>query len=450
MTLSFSRNHMRPFLLISVALLMSATLKAQAPAETIGKELRADVNRAAGIRYAMPVAKQKDTPVPGNKKPFYINYYGCPSSYYLPNPEDYDVPYALFARADSAGKLTKLGRDVMHRLDLLRQDAKDRTGELSASGARQSRQLMRQLVERLPEAFVEEGYYSARSIVENHCILTMQEAMAQLSAMRQPLQLSVKSSHYDQNFMDPQDDYLTSRRTDSLTLTRYNRFAELNTSDTRLMESLFNDQNYLITQTDPASLSRKLFRLAGNIQHTSLAGKTTLWDIFTPEEIHRNWRKQNAWNYINYGGCKLNGGKQPFLQRSTLRNMIHMSDSMMKRDAPLMHTQYTNECVLLALASLMELDNCGLQTDNLDSLETAGWANYRIAPLGGSIVMIHYRSEQGDDDVLVKVLFNGHEAKLPVDTDCAPYYYWHDVKNYYLRKLYRYENMRFKLNSTKR
>ena len=62
--------------------------------------------------------------------------------------------------------------------------------------------------------------------------------------------------------------------------------------------------------------------------------------------------------------------------------MIHMGDSMMKRDAPLMHTQYTNECVLLALASLMELDNCGLQTDNLDSLETAGWANYRIAPLG--------------------------------------------------------------------
>ena len=56
--------------------------------------------------------------------------------------------------------------------------------------------------------------------------------------------------------------------------------------------------------------------------------------------------------------------------------------------------------------------------------------------------MIHYRSSIDDPDVLVKVLFNGHEAKLPIKTDCAPYYHWNDVKLYYLRKLYRYENKR--------
>ena len=116
---------------------------------------------------------------------------------------------------------------------------------------------------------------------------------------------------------------------------------------------------------------------------------------------------------------------------------------MMNRNSPLMHNRYTHESVILALASLMELDNCGVQTDNLDSLEALGWVDYRIAPLGGSIVMIHYRSEQGDPDVLVKVLHNGREARLPIASDCAPYYHWQDVKRYYLRKLYRYENKRF-------
>jgi hypothetical protein len=57
--------------------------------------------------------------------------------------------------------------------------------------------------------------------------------------------------------------------------------------------------------------------------------------------------------------------------------------------------------------------------------------------------MIHYRGGTDDPDVLVKELLNGHEARLPIQTDCAPYYHWHDVKNYYLRKLYRYENARF-------
>lgn len=243
--------------------------------------------------------------------------------------------------------------------------------------------------------------------------------------------------------MEPEDKLLTDHRVDSLTLEYYERFSDYYTNDTRLMGSLFNDANYIASHIDAEKLSLQLFKLAGNSQHTELTGKFRLFDIFTADEIYGHWRMQNAWNYINFGGYKLNGGTQPYLQRTTLRNMIHMGDSMMNRNSPLMHNRYTHESVILALASLMELDNCGVQTDNLDSLEALGWVDYRIAPLGGSIVMIHYRSEQGDPDVLVKVLHNGREARLPIASDCAPYYHWQDVKRYYLRKLYRYENKRF-------
>ena len=243
--------------------------------------------------------------------------------------------------------------------------------------------------------------------------------------------------------MDPVDDELVAQRLDSLTSLRYNRFVALNSDDSRLMQALFNDMNYVITNIDETKLCRQLFILAGNVQHTELAGKITLWDIFTPEEIRLHWRKQNAWHYIKYGGCTLNGGYQAYLQRSVLRNMIHMGDSMQIRVNPLMHLRYTHESVVMSLACLLDLDGYGFHTDNLDSLEVYGWANYRIAPLGGSIEMIHYRSERGDPDVLVKVLLNGHEARLPIETDCAPYYHWNDVKRYYLRKMYRYENRRF-------
>ena len=82
--------------------------------------------------------------------------------------------------------------------------------------------------------------------------------------------------------------------------------------------------------------------------------------------------------------------------------MMHMGDSVMKRYNPLMHLRYTNAHAVMSLACLMDLDGYGLHTSNLDSLEAYGWANYRIAPLGGSIEMIHYRSERGDPDVLVK------------------------------------------------
>lgn len=417
----------------------------------IARELKADINRYAGMFYTRSIEKSpKDTPPPAGKKPFYINHYGCPGAYYLDKSEYYTETYAIFAKADSLGKLTPLGKDVFRRIRLLCEDARDRYGELTAKGAQQSRALVKQMVERFPDMFTAKGYYSVRSVVENRCILTMQEGLLQLSAMQQPLTARSRVSFQEKPFMDPEDKLLTSQRLDSLTRARYERFRLLNSDDGRLMNALFNDQNYVITNIDANDLGRQLYILAGDVQHTDIAGVVTLYDIFTPQELHRQWRRQNAWHYINYGGCTLNGGYQAYLQRGLLRNMMHMGDSVMKRYNPLMHLRYTHANVVMSLACLMDLDGYGLHTANLDSLEAYGWANYRIAPLGGSIEMIHYRSERGDPDVLVKVLLNGHEARLPIETDCAPYYHWNDVKRYYLRKLYRYESRRFNSNAKKK
>lgn len=433
---------------VIISVLVSVSVQAQTE---IAEELKADINRAAGMFYTRPVGKMpKDTPPPAGKKPFYINHYGCPGAYYLDKSEYYTETYDIFAKADSLGKLTKLGQDVFRRISLLCDNAKDRYGELTAKGAQQTRGLVKQMVERFPDMFTPNGYYSVRSIVENRCILTMQESLLQLSSMQQPLVARSKTSQQEKSFMNPEDKQLTDQRLDSLTKVRYERFRLLNSDDGRLMGSLFNDQNYVITNIDVTELSKRLFILAGDIQHANVPGLVTLYDIFTPQEIHRQWRNQNAWHYINYGGCTLNGGYQAYLQRALLRNMMHMGDSMMSRYSPLMHLRYTHATVVMSLACLMDLDGYGLHTDNLDSLEYYGWANYRIAPLGGSIEMIHYRSERGDPDVLVKVLLNGHEARLPIESDCAPYYHWNDVKRYYLRKLYRYENRRFNSNAKKK
>ena len=421
--------------------LMMSTMTATG--QTVAQELKADPNRAAGSFYALPIGKMpKDTPAPKGKKPFYINHYGCSGSYYRELESIYEEPYSVFAKADSLGKLTKLGKDVKQRLYLLCGDAKDRIGELTSKGAEQSRAIVRQMVERFPDMFTPNGYYSSHSIVQNNCLLMVQEAMVELSSIIQPAQIYLTASHRGDRYMDPKDNVLEAMRWDSLTLAHYNRFLALNTGNARLMESLFNDQNFVIKSIDPETLSRQLFILAGSIQHTNLANRVKLYDLFTPAEILGHYKKLNAKYYIQYGACPLNGATQPYMQRSTLRNMIHMGDSIMKREQPVVHMRFVNESVVMALACLMELDNCGLQTDNLDALSEMGWVTYRIAPIGGSIVMVHYRNGQDDPDVLVKVLLNGQEARLPIETDCAPYYHWDDVKRFYLRKLYRYENIR--------
>lgn len=419
--------------------------------QTISDELRADVRRAAGMHYALTLDDTPyDTPPPAGKHPFYINHYGCPSAYYLERPEYFDAPYFTLSRADSLGKLTEQGRDVLRMVTLLRDDARDKTGELTEAGKRQARDMAQSITQRFPEMFCDETYVDCRSILQNHCLLTMSEASVQVSRFHSPMAIHSSASNSANSWMDPHDKKLESLRQDSLTMVKYNEFAARWTpDDKRLMTVLFNDAEYA-KGIDAAALSRQLFDLACSTQYTEvtapalqyLTPTTHLFDVFTPEDIHRHWMRRNAWAYIRYGGCTLNGGRQPFTQRKPLWNLIHMCDSVMALDKPMVHLRYTHESVLMSLICLLELDDFGLQTDCLDSLEALGWADYRMAPLGGSFIMVHYRTDKNDPDPLVRVLLNGHEARLPIQSDCAPYYHWQDVKRYYLRKLYAYARER--------
>ena len=412
-------------------------------AQTVGDELRQDVRRAAGLNYELPVAQQyTDTPAPAGKRAFYINHYGCPAAFYPEQTDRYRLPYATLAKADSAGALTPFGRDVLQRLAVIKSDAEGRSGELTDGGKQHIRALMRQLTERYPSVFTDGSYIDGRSIVRNHCIQTMDEALLQVSLAHQNMKMRPKASHKNDPWMAPVDNTLKDRRTDSLTMAAYNAFVDKNSDDSRLTALLFSDADYAKT-VDSKALATQLFYLAGVTANTPLTSSVTLFDLFTPEEIQRHWRCQNAWNYVNFGACKLNGGQQPYVQREILWNMLHMGDSIISLNTPVAHLRYTHQAVLMSLACLMELDNCGFATDSLDLLEDNGWADYRMTPFGGSIAVIHYRIDKDDNDILIKVLLNGHEARMPIKTDCAPYYHWQDVKRYYLRKLYRYQRQRY-------
>ena len=411
-------------------------------AQTVAEELREDVRRAAGMHYALTLHEAHDTPPPAGKRPFYINHYGCPSAYYLERPEYYDDPYRTLLRADSLGKLTEMGKRALHKVAQLRREARDRTGELTETGKLQAKELARQLAQRQPEMFTDSTFVDVRSIVQNHCLLTSGEAALQMSFTHQPLGMKISASHRSQPWMNPQDKRLEALRDDTTAMARYNEFAARWAPDnTHLMTTLFNDAEYA-KSVDAATLSRQLFDLAGCTQYIEeMRSKETafsLYDVFEQEDLHRHWMRRNAWAYIRYGGCTLNGGHQPYIQRKPLWNLIHQCDSVMTLDYPVVHLRYTHETTVMSLICLLELNGFGLRTGQLDSLEALGWVDYRIAPMGGSMMMIHYRKDKDDPDPLVRVLLNGQEARLPIESDLAPYYHWVDVKRYYLRKLYAY------------
>ncbi len=125
-------------------------------------------------------------------------------------------------------------------------------------------------------------------------------------------------------------------------------------------------------------------------------------------------------------------------QRNLLRRIIEEADSCLQLERPGATLRFGHESVLLPLTCLMELNGYGLQTDNLESLERKGWVDYRVIPMAANIQLVFYRRDFQDKEILVKVLLNENEAKLPVDTVEESYYRWSDVRDYYLKKLATY------------
>ena len=82
----------------------------------------------------------------------------------------------------------------------------------------------------------------------------------------------------------------------------------------------------------------------------------------------------------------------------------------------------------------MGINGADYQTTDLATLDRH-WQSYKIFPMACNLQMVYYRPDDGDGDILVKVLLNEREATLPVKTDCAPYYRWNDVRDYYMDKL---------------
>ena len=122
---------------LAAAIMVAAATGAQTPKRDFKRDIRLSASNL--LAYPGPDNSRKMTPAPDSLKPFYISHYGRHGSRFLIDPEDYAEPLATLHRADSMGKLTLRGRDLMRRISWMQAEADGRLGELTEIGARQHR-----------------------------------------------------------------------------------------------------------------------------------------------------------------------------------------------------------------------------------------------------------------------------------------------------------------------
>ena len=428
---------MRKWLLAGViSLLITPLLYAQSAYDEIHK----NVLCAASNYMAYPGPTQhKLTPAPRGYRPFYISHYGRHGSRYHSRPSIYNAPYLTLAKADSVGKLTALGKDVMHRLDVIRKDAENHWGDLTLLGAQQHQDIARRMYERFPEVFKGRADVDARSTGVGRCVLSMEYALMQLIRLNPELNIYHNATHRDMAYLNLQDKELFNLRKSKKAVQAYNNFKAHNNDNHHLMQTLFNDSIYVRQHVRSYDFAEQLMLVAAILSNVEVGKQITLFDVFTQDEIYRIWKNGNAWWYIGWGGSTATDSKMPYLQRNLLRKMIQQADSCIQLPETHVHLRYGHETVVMPFVCLLDINGYGVVTDDLEQLEAKGWMNHRIFPMASNVQFIFYRKNAKDRNPLFKVLLNENEATLPLPAKKGPYYRWSDFRTYYLKKLDAYE-----------
>ena len=387
-----------------------------------------------------PDSLYKLTPAPKGKRPFYISHYGRHGSRYINNSNGYNIPYAMIMQAETVDELTPIGKKVLAEMQTILQHSEHRWGDLAEYGRLQHVWIAQHMMKQFPEVFEGNAWVEAKSTTVPRCIISMGTELNTFAQRYPNLEIRQEASKRDMWYMNHQDQVMKRGKLSPEAKKAFNKFISTRMGNNRVMELIFKNPDIVKQIVDENDFSYYLMKMGLFQLNTHLYQNTFLIDIFKPEELYLLWQVDNALWFAQYANFTPNyGGQYPYTQRHLLRKIINDADSclhMVRHGAQL---RFGHDTVLLPLVCLLGINGYDLRSDNLEEIEGKGWWCSDIFPMASSLQFIFYRSSPKAKDILFKVLLNEQEARLPIHTDCAPYYHWRDFRRHYLKKINNFE-----------
>ena len=401
-----------------------------ATAQITKKELYRDIDRAGANYYPYPGPSQKVlTPAPAGYEPFYISHFGRHGSRYMEDNEYYVYAIGKLDTAAQLGILTPKGEEV---LDILRKgydNAYNRDGDLSLLGGRQHQEIARRMYDRFPSLLSQPMKVDARSSTSGRCMISMFYFCEELQGLNPALDIRMSASNRDMNAIvrNKKVDIEESPAAAELEA-KVDAMLEKALDPTRCMKSLFTDVKRAESILEPLELLEAIYNIAADLPNIPELG-LSLTDFFTKEELFNVFKAFNAAIMTSIG--VIPGSTPAYKQQLEARDsIVSIADRVIRDGGPALTLRFSHDGTILPLTYLMGIKEAmGGRTD-LENLHKYISVD-KLIPMAANIQLVFYRKE-GSDDVLVKFLFNENETTIPVKTDCAPYYHWADVKQYWV------------------
>lgn len=435
----------RRLLLLFAGLLLAAPAVAQSAYD----EIMADPDKAGGIYYMYPFDEPSATPAPKGYEPFYISHYGRHGARYILRNHQYDYVAEVLDRARADGKLTAKGLDACKRFLAIYPSLKGRAGDLAPKGQMQHRRLARRMYAAYPSIFRHRPHIVAYSTIVPRCIMSMAAFCEGLKEADPSLEIFTETSAVNMYYLNPHSAEnpmgtakdLEYKSHEAPWRPEWRRFCEERVDLEALLARLFTDTAYARSICDPLQFGQDLFFVAGHMQCTDC--DESFYDLFTPDELFRFWECDNYTYYIEKGPDPRNRGRGTALSESLLNDILVRADEDMAAGEPMVRLRFGHDGCIMALLTLMGIDGWTTAVTDPSKISDV-WQIYRI-PMASNLQFVFYRSKKSPD-LLVRVVLNDRELRLPIAGEQAPYYRWEDLRSYYAGIV---NEARLKLEATK-
>lgn len=413
----------RPFVFIALLL---CCLAAVAQGSSALDKLKADPRKAYGTDYPYEFTTVKLTKAPSGYKPFYISHYARHGSRYYWNGFLYKELDSLLTTAHRKQLLTAEGEAFYQRFDAAKEELTTGVSELSDLGWEQHQRIARIMYNNFPEVFKKGGNVLAISSLTGRCVLSMSAFCQELVQCNPKIEIREQSSRFTLDGVVPGDRQNPIKHKFEKPRPRYEQNRDKFQSVDSLREQIIS-RVFTSTEGLPGDMNRisenliNLYTSLPSIGHEGMMG-----NIISDEEIANRWEASNlgtySWLFPNQ-----------YEMIPILRDIIKKADAVINGTSDhISDLRFGHDTCIGPLTILMGINGADLDPEDPYEIKNC-YQNWQTGK-ACNIQLVFYHKKNGNDDVLVKCLLNGHEATLPVASNQFPYYKWSDLRQLYLTR----------------
>lgn len=398
-------------------------------------EMMADITKACGEYNSYPFGEERMTPAPKGYKPFYISHIGRHGARYAISDDIYEKVHKFLSAAHEEGKLNEKGEDLWKRYEKLYPDAAHRGGDLTKKGQEQLHGIAAVMYRNFPEVFRGKTHAEVLSTPIPRVMLSMVAFMDELKTLDKDFSFNVDAGRAFYPILEPNKSISPVKVKVPLSdaaVKSAAAFMEKRIDAKGFCSRYFNDIDFVESRYGAWAFESDMRNVVTAMQGLDDADMHLFDGIFTDEELFNIWEVRNYNGYIYMGRTPMTDDMNSNNNSNILKSMILQADNDIRSGKVQLSLRFSHDTAILPMISFMKLDNFGAVVNDPEDVKDFWRSDFLT--MASNLQLIFYRSRKSPE-ILVKVLYNGHEASLPIPEVQPSFYSWSAFRTHYLTQI---------------